>query len=420
MQTSLPSPSGLSSTMFNDPDFFRTFAERRSWEPGWLADFRKESWEKAQELSQHSIKNEHWRFSPKSRFSLSRIQEIANPKESLHIDGSSSAESIVCENLDGMILDQPNLISSIPNLEGPQLGAEDIFLWGNCFAESGYYLQVPKSSHLTNPITFNFFTPPSGSIVFHKNMVELEPFAEAFLIEKVRSANASDAGTTANLTHIHLGEGAKLHRLVIQECSADSTHFLFENFHLDRGSSLHTTALHLGSSQTRVESKGNLNGEGADFSYHSLFLGHDQQLFDQRTLQHHTAPHCRSNLLCKNALFGESRSVFSGLIKVDEAAQHTDAYQTNRNLLLNSSAEANSLPGLEILANEVKCSHGATTSRIDEQELYYLQSRGIPRNTAERMISLGFLSEVIQSIASDSTKEMALETLEKNFNAPSL
>jgi Fe-S cluster assembly protein SufD len=420
MQTSLPSPSALSSNMFNDPDFFRTFAERRSWEPGWLADFRKESWEKAQELSQHSIKDENWRFSPKSRFSLSRIQEIANPKESLHIDDSCSLESIICENLDGMILDQPNLISSIPNLEGPRLGAENIFLWGNCFAESGYYLKVPKSAQLSKPITFNFFTPPSDSIVFHKNMVELEPFAEAVLIEKISSVNTSDAGTTANLTHIHLGEGAKLHRIVIQECSAESTHFLLENFQLDGGSSLHTTALHLGSSQTRVESRGNLNGEGADFSYNSLFLGQDQQLFDQRTLQHHSAPHCLSNLLCKNALFGESRSVFSGLIKVDESAQHTDAYQTNRNLLLNSSAEANSLPGLEILANEVKCSHGATTSRIDEQELYYLQSRGIPRNTAERMISLGFLTEVIQSIASDSTKEMALEILEKNFSNPSL
>ena len=149
--------------------------------------------------------------------------------------------------------------------------------------------------------------------------------------------------------------------------------------------------LHLGGSQSRIESKGILKEPGSHFEYGSAFLGKDDQLFDQRTIQVHEAPHCTSNLLCKNALSNESKSIFSGLIKVEEDAQHTDAYQTNRNLLLLSDkAEADSLPGLEILANEVKCSHGATTSKIDPQELFYLNSRGIAESEAEKLLLWDF------------------------------
>ena len=113
----------------------------------------------------------------------------------------------------------------------------------------------------------------------------------------------------------------------------------------------------------------------------------------------------------------EAKSIFSGLIKVDEEAQHTDAYQTNRNLLLSSEAEADSLPGLEILANEVKCSHGATTSRIDPQELFYLHSRGIPKVEAEKLIAIGFLSESLLNIDDEETRETALNALADAFSS---
>jgi len=158
-----------------------------------------------------------------------------------------------------------------------------------------------------------------------------------------------------------------------------------------------------------------LQGDGANFDYGSVYLGKNDQLFDQRTIQVHEAPHCTSNLLCKNVLCNQSRSIFSGLIKVEEEAQHTDAYQTNRNLLLGSEGKADSLPGLEILANEVKCSHGATTSRIDPQDLFYLQSRGITSEKSEKLIALGFLNEPLMGINDKNTREWALQCLESCF-----
>ena len=127
------------------------------------------------------------------------------------------------------------------------------------------------------------------------------------------------------------------------------------------------------------------------FQNFSFVSAKSEQLFDQRTEQHHLARNCSSNLLSKNVLQDQSKAIFSGLIRVDPEAQHTNALQTNRNLLLSKEAEADSLPGLEILANDVRCTHGATTSRLNQEELFYLLSRGIKKKNAESLICLGFL-----------------------------
>ena len=171
-----------------------------------------------------------------------------------------------------------------------------------------------------------------------------------------------------------------------------------ENIEVQKNAIMSNLAIHLGSAQTRVESKGSLTGAGAEFENLSVTLATQGQLFDQRTMQHHLAPNGKSTLTFKNALADHAKTIFSGLIKVENEAQQTNSYQTNRNLLLSNEAEADSMPGLEILANEVKCSHGATTSKIDDQELFYLLSRGISRAVAERLIILGFFEEVIEKI----------------------
>ena len=132
-------------------------------------------------------------------------------------------------------------------------------------------------------------------------------------------------------------------------------------------------------------------------------------------MQHHLSPNGKSRLTFKNALADEAKSIFSGLIKVENEAQQTNSYQTNRNLLLSNEAEADSMPGLEILANEVKCSHGATTSKIDDQELFYLLSRGIRRSVAERLIVLGFFEEVIEKIGTEEQLNQVRERIARSF-----
>jgi Fe-S cluster assembly protein SufD len=181
-----------------------------------------------------------------------------------------------------------------------------------------------------------------------------------------------------------------------------STFHNLENFDLHKDSSVVNVECFLGSEQSRIETKGNLLESGANFENFSFVSGRNRQLFDQRTEQHHHAPHCSSNLLSKNLLQDEAKSIFAGMIKVDPVAQQTNALQTNRNLLLSKEAEANSLPGLEILANDVRCTHGATTSRLDQEELFYLLSRGIDKKSAESLISLGFIEEIIAKINDDN------------------
>jgi Fe-S cluster assembly protein SufD len=353
----------------------------------------------------------------RARFGLDQISGLANPKESLTFQETPLNDGIRIDLLDRLILDEPHALTSLPKISGPELGADDFSYLTGAFAQTGFLLRASKGAVVRTPLVIEHHEPEAGKIAFHHSLIELEANAEVTLIEKFTGAPKNAGGFISNLLKVNLGEGARLNRIVIQECSSRATVVHLENFLIGKNGYLNTSNLHLGGAQSRIESKGVLKESGAHFEYGSIFLGDHEQLFDQRTIQVHQAPHCTSNLLCKNALRKEAKSIFSGLIKVDEDAQHTDAYQTNRNLLLSSEAEADSLPGLEILANEVKCSHGATTSRIDPQELFYLHSRGIHKTEAEKLIALGFLSESLNNIQHEETRELLLNTLADSLSS---
>jgi len=416
-QNTLSPDLSMHSSFLESPQSFQKFAESRSWEPGWLADFRKDCWDSFSELPDHILKDERWRFSPRARFGISKIAGLADSKNSLMLSQNEIVDGVLLDLLDKLILDQPHVLSALPEISGPDLGADEFYHLTGAFAETGFVLRADDCVTTSSPIVIEHSEPELGKIAFHHNLIELGAYSEITLIEKFTPNSQSPGGYISNLLKVKLGEGAKLNRIVIQNCSKDATLMNMENFVIGKNANLHTTSIHLGCSQSRIESRGILKEPGAHFEYGSAFLGKDEQIFDQRTIQVHEAPHCTSNLLCKNALRNESKSVFSGLIKVEEDAQHTDAYQTNRNLLLSSQAEADSLPGLEILANEVKCSHGATTSKIDPQELFYMKCRGIAESEAEKLIALGFLSQSIDTIPDEQTRELALEQLAQSFDS---
>jgi Fe-S cluster assembly protein SufD len=147
----------------------------------------------------------------------------------------------------------------------------------------------------------------------------------------------------------------------------------------------------------------------------ALTVADGTQEFDQRTLQIHQAPNTKSDLLYKNSLRDQAKTIFSGLIVVDADAQRTDAYQSNRNLMLSEDAEANSLPGLEIQANDVRCTHGATSSRIDPEQEFYLQARGIRKEAADQLLTFGFFEEVLNRLASDDLHAALRSLIETQF-----
>ena len=411
------SPTSMDTFSLSQPHTFNEFAESRSWEPGWLADYRHDCWEKFASLPKRILKDERWRFSPRTRFGFDQISGLSLPKESLTLAVPSLSDGLSVDLFDQLLLEEPHALTLLTKLLGPDLGADDYSFLTGAFAQTGFLLRANKGVAGVSPIIIEHQEPEAGQIAFHHNLIVLEANTEVTIVERFVGQANNPGGCISNLLKVQLGEGARLNRIVIQECSSKATIVQMENFNIGKNAYLNSTNLHLGGSQSRIESKGILKEPGAHFEYGSVFLGNEEQLFDQRTIQVHEAPHCTSNLLCKNALRKEAKSIFSGLIKVDEEAQHTDAYQTNRNLLLSSEAEADSLPGLEILANEVKCSHGATTSRIDPQELFYLHSRGIDKVEAEKLIALGFLSESLLNIDHEETRDTALNALADAFSS---
>jgi Fe-S cluster assembly protein SufD len=168
----------------------------------------------------------------------------------------------------------------------------------------------------------------------------------------------------------------------------------------------------LGSDVTRADAQCQLVGPGAKVDLLGLYIANGTQHLDHQTQQDHVAPHASSNLLFKGALLDKGRSVFRGMIKVRKGAQRTDAYQTNRNLILSKGARADSLPNLEIAADDVRCSHAATVGQLDEEEIFYLQSRGISKLESMRLVVFGFFGEVLDQLEDDNVRQELTKAIE--------
>ena len=214
---------------------------------------------------------------------------------------------------------------------------------------------------------------------------------------------------------LYAAHGAHLTYIAAQNWSRDTLSFQFNSTVVRRDARVQSLNLHLGARQARHESLSQLQAPGAFSQMLALTVAEGAQEFDQRTLQIHQAPNTKSDLLYKNALRDRSKTIFSGLIVVDPDAQKTDAYQSNRNLMLSDDAEANSLPGLEIQANDVRCTHGATSSRIDPEQEFYLQSRGIDKAAADELLTFGFFEEVLSKLEHEPLHDALVGLIRTKF-----
>ncbi len=219
-----------------------------------------------------------------------------------------------------------------------------------------------------------------------------------WLLENFVSIGESREGFACGVNDLVARPGAHLKYISTQDWSRDFVSIQINSTAADRDSSVLNLSLNFGGRYSRLESVSRMIGNGARSDMLSISVASGDQEFDQRTLQDHLQPNTTSDLLYKNALSDRARTVFSGLIKVEPGAHRTDAYQKVRNLLLSDEAEANSMPGLEILADDVRCTHGATSGQIEPEELFYLLSRGIPERVAKALVVKGFLNEVVDRL----------------------
>jgi len=231
-----------------------------------------------------------------------------------------------------------------------------------------------------------------GLASFPHTLVVAEEQSEVTVLDRFASPNVEHL--VDGVVELSVGEGAHVRYLSVQEHGPRTWSIVLQRAHVARDASLRSSAVALGGDYARLRSESLLTGQGAESDLLAVYFGDHSQMLDFRTLQDHDAPHTRSDLLFKGAVEDDARSVYSGLIHLRPAAQKANAYQTNRNLVLSEGAGAESIPNLEIEANDVRCSHASTVGPIDDDQRYYLESRGIRPDDAERLIVLGFFEDV--------------------------
>jgi Fe-S cluster assembly protein SufD len=272
--------------------------------------------------------------------------------------------------------------------------------------EGGYVLHVPKGVDVEMPFTATFRTRPGSDGIFPHNLIVIEEGASATVIEEyVPGSDGVQNGLCNPQTEIVLQRGAKLRYILLQTTGPEVVYFGAHRSHQYADSRLTNVSAHLGSRLAKAFIATKMLEPGGHAYLSGLYYGTGTQKIHMDTYQHHVAPNCTTDLMFKGALDNTARAVYRGMIRLEPGAQKTDAYQQNRTLLLSDDARVDAIPGLEILANDVRCTHGATAGQIDPTILFYLMSRGITNFQAKKMIMDGFFEEVMLRFGLESVVE---------------
>jgi Fe-S cluster assembly protein SufD len=244
-----------------------------------------------------------------------------------------------------------------------------------------------------------------------KTLVILEEGAEATMLSESASASADRGGLHCGSIELIVEPGARLRYVNLQNWGHEVWHFAHQKAHVAREGRLQWTIGALGSRLAKVNQHVAMTGPDAEVQVNGVMFTEGRQHLSYNTHQHHQAPYCKSDLLYKSALQDRSRTVWRGMIKVDRDAQRTNAYQRNDNLMLSRDARADSIPGLEIEADDVRCTHGSTSGRVDDQQVFYAMTRGYTRREAVRMIVAGFFQQVFDRITIESVRDALGEAI---------
>lgn len=278
--------------------------------------------------------------------------------------------------------------------KSPTLGSEPYLNLHTAFCAEGAVLFIPKGTVVESPLVVTHQLVAKDAIVAPYLLVVAEEGAQASVV-LVQRALPGSSGLYCSRVEVFAAAGAHIRMHSLQALGLQHTVFQWHNHNVGREAYIEAMDVHKGGQYSRFENQVYLGAPGAQATLRSLALARGTQVMDHRSFQHHQAPHTGSRLLYKNALWESSRTIFSGMITVAPQAQHTNAYQQNDNLLLSTTAEANALPGLEIEANEVACSHGATISQADPETLFYLRSRGLDVAQAKALMVDGFVQDLL-------------------------
>jgi len=418
-------------------------------EADWLRAQRREAFETFAGLPMPDTKPEEWRYTPIRDLLKLEVLELADEvkpaaavadlpaglralideagdtaAQLVQVDASVvygelpealRAQGVILTSLDRAVREHGDLVR---RFLGTAIGAEDgkFAAQNTAFWTGGTFLYVPKGVRVELPVrAFRWLAREAGS-VFGRTLIVAEPFAEVAVVDELASGDFARQTLSSGGTEIFAGEGAKVTYVALQRFGGGIVHLTTDRLVAGRDARITTVNVALGADVTRADIQCRLQAPGAHVDMLGLYVAEGQQHMDHETLQDHIAPHASSNLLFKGALMDSGRSVFRGLIRVHPGAQRTDAYQTNRNLLLSDKSRADSLPNLEIGADDVRCSHAATVGQLDEEEIFYLQSRGIPHLEAVRLVIFGFFGEVLGQLEDEGVRRELVRAIERKLH----
>jgi Fe-S cluster assembly protein SufD len=296
---------------------------------------------------------------------------------------------------------------------GELIGSDEKFAAHNAAAwRNGLLIEVPEGVVLEQPLSIRIVNSVDGGSLFWRLLVVAEAGSRFTVVEEYASTSRELSGYLNAAVEVFVGEGAKVEYVSVQNVSRETWHFGSHHARVERDSELDWVAGGFGSKKGKIRIQNDLAGQGATSRVTGAYFADGVQHLDYDTFQEHIAPHTTSDFAFKGALRDSSTAVWRGMIRVERDAQKTNAYQENRNLLLSKKAHADSIPGLEILANDVRCTHGATLGQVDREQLFYLMARGLSRSEAERLIVRGFFQDVLDRIELEPVREALGAALE--------
>jgi Fe-S cluster assembly protein SufD len=381
---------------------------------------RAEAGERYRALPLPSTKDESWRFTDLAGFDPEAFQAdgavaVAQAPQMLDLDVAGlirvSEAGIEIERApEGVRVER---IDEGEELLGTLVGADDKFTAHNAAAwKHGLLVHVPEGVELEQPLYVRIANSVDAGSLFFRLLVVAEAGSRFTLIEEYASASPELTGYSNVAAELFVRQAAKLEYVSVQNLARETWHFATHHARVERDAELDWVAGGFGSRKGKIRIQNDLAGQGATSRVTGAYFADGTQHLDYDTFQEHMAPHTTSDFAFKGALRDRATVVWRGMIRVERDAQRTNAYQENRNLLLSEQAHADSIPGLEILANDVRCTHGATVSQVDRDQLFYAMARGLTRPDAERLIVRGFFQDVLDRIELDPVREALAEALE--------
>ena len=381
---------------------------------------RTELLERYDALPLPTTRDEHWRFTDLAGFdpdgwTADGGAGIAAAPSMLDLDAAGLARvgesGIEIEQApEGVrfepLADDHELLHSLVGWD-EKFAAHNAALW-----KHGLLVHVPRGVVLEKPLYVRIANAVEGGSLFWRLLIVAEPESRFAVIEEYASAAPELSSYSNAAVEIVVQQAAKVEYVSVQNLSRGTYHFASHHARVERDAELDWVAGGFGSAKGKVRIQNDLAGPGATSRVTGAYFVDGTQHLDYDTFQEHIAPSTTSDFAFKGALRDTARAVWRGMIRVEEGAQKTNAYQENRNLLLSKTAHADSIPGLEILANDVRCTHGATLGQVDREQLFYLMTRGLSRSEAERLIVRGFFQDVLDRVELQPVRDALAEALE--------